>query len=324
MKLKQGVFGLIILASAFLAGGCKKSIIMYAGRFTKGDEKGLYVFEFNKRNGSLMLKSMEDVGPGPSFFCFSRDRNLLYVINEVMEFRDNSGGGLTTLRLNNSDDMQFEKLNEMVLPYGGPCHISISAGGGHLLVANYPKGSVVVVKLNKDGVPEKITDTILYVKEEPGRSHAHMIKHDPAGKFVYVADLGLDRVLSYNLDTLQGKLIEDENGAAFLPEGSGPRHFVFNSNGSVMYLINELGSTITVFNADKNCGTLNEAQTVKTISEDYIEKITVPKLLWGKMAGSFMVRTGVKIQLWSSEYFLTVSLNRKEGFPAGETGREIL
>jgi len=78
-------------------------------------------------------------------------------------------------------------------------------------------------------------------------------------------------VLCYRLDTLKGELVESESGAALLPEGSGPRHFVFNADGSVMYLINELGSTITVFNVDKNSGALDAVQTMKTISEDYIE-----------------------------------------------------
>lgn len=271
MKPGGTIIILLILISALFTGGCGKNELLYAGRFTKGDEKGLYVFKFNKKTGSLKLKSKEDAGPSPSFFCFNPNRNLLYVINEVMEFRGIFGGGLTTVRLNTETGQVKEKLNEIIVPYAGPCHISLSAEGNHILIANYPNGSVAVVRLEKDGIPELITDTILYVKEEPDRSHAHMIKNDPAGKYVYVTDLGLDRVVAYTLDTIKGELLQTENGITELPQGSGPRHFVFNNDGSVMYLINELGSTITVFRVDSQTGVLTSVQTVNTIAEDYIE-----------------------------------------------------
>ncbi|MGQ9619608.1 MAG: lactonase family protein [Bacteroidales bacterium] len=271
MKAKTLILVLLISATCLLSAGCKKTKLLYAGRFTKGDEKGLYVFNFNLKSGSLKLKSQEDAGTSPSFFCFGYDKSLLYVINEVMEFKGSFGGGLTALKINPETGKVMEKLNEMIIPYAGPCYISLSADGGHILIANYPNGSVVVVRLDNDGIPDEITDTILYVKEEPDRSHAHMIKHDPAGKYIYVTDLGLDRIVIYTLDTLKGELIQAEDGIVELPQGSGPRHLTFNKDGSVMYVINELGSTITVFNVDRETGMLSPVQTVKTISDDYIE-----------------------------------------------------
>ncbi len=208
MKIHSVLSIAAILISVVFSTGCDKTEILYAGRFTKGDEKGLNIFEFNTRNGSLTLKSQEDVGPSPSFFCLSKNKDLLYVINEVMEFKGNFGGGLTTLSINPETGAIAEKINEMLIPWAGPCYISLSADTKHLLIANYPNGSVVVVKLNNKGIPETISDTILYVKEEPDRSHAHMIQHDPSGKFIYVADLGLDRIIAYEFDTVNGKLIE--------------------------------------------------------------------------------------------------------------------
>jgi len=271
MKIKS----VLIIAALLILGvfftGCDKTEILYAGRFTKGDEKGLYVFEFNTRNGSLTLKSQEDVGPSPSFFCLSKNKALLYALNEVMEFKGNFGGGLTTLRINPGTGAIAEKINEMLIPWAGPCYISLSADTKHLLIANYPNGSVVVVKLNNEGIPETISDTILYVREEPDRSHAHMIKHDQAGKYIYVTDLGLDRIITYRLDTVMGILVETENGITTLPKGSGPRHFVFNTDGSKLYAINELASTIAVFDVDETTGTLLPVQTLKTTSDDFIE-----------------------------------------------------
>ncbi len=79
-----------------------------------------------------------------------------------------------------------------------------------------------------------------------------MILGDPAGKKVYVTDLGLDRIIIYDFDKSSGNLNQAENGLVQLPDGIGPRHFVFNANGSNLYVINELGSKMLVFNIKEN------------------------------------------------------------------------
>ena len=77
-----------------------------------------------------------------------------------------------------------------------------------------------------------------------------MIIPDPAGKRIYLTDLGLDRIVIYNFDPISGKLKQINNGIVNLPKGSGPRHFVFNSDGTKMYVISELNSTVSVFDVD--------------------------------------------------------------------------
>jgi 6-phosphogluconolactonase len=262
-------FTLAIIFIGFFLTSCKKEYKLFVGGFTtKAGEKSMSVFNFNATNGKLKLITESDVGPSPSYFCYSEKNKMFYVLNEVMEFNGKFGGGLTTLKYDDKTN-QFEKKNEILIPYGGPCYISMSADSGYLFTANYPNGSVTVVKLDNDGIPETITDTILYVKEEPDRSHAHMILQDPDGKYVYVTDLGLDRVVVYDFNKENGKLNQIENGIATLPQKSGPRHFTFNADGSKLYVINELGSIMTVFDVDKNQG-LKLIQTLPTKKDDLI------------------------------------------------------
>jgi len=262
--------GIVLILAGFALTSCKKEYKLFVGGFTTNEgEKAMSVFNFNAGNGKLKLISESDIGPSPSYFCFSEKNKMFYVINEVMEFKGQFGGGLTTFKYDDESNL-FEKQNEMLIPYAGPCYISMSADSGYLFIANYPNGSVAVVRLDNNGIPETITDTILYVREEPDRSHAHMILHDPAGKYVYVSDLGLDRVVVYDFDKGNGKLTQIENGIASLPQRSGPRHFTFNADGSKIYLINELGSTMTVFDVDENKG-LKLIQTLPTKKDDLIE-----------------------------------------------------
>jgi 6-phosphogluconolactonase len=250
----------------FLAG-CNNESHLFVGGYTKPGAKGMSVLEFNNRNGNLKMVSQSDVGPNPSYFCYSEKRRLAYVLNEVMEFNGVSGGGLSTFSFDEKGGT-FEKKNELLIPYGGPCFISISPDSGFLFVASYPNGSVSVVKLDGNGLPEVVTDTILFSKNAPDKSHAHMMKADPSGKKIYVTDLGLDRITVYDFNKTTGKLTLAETGTIDLPKGSGPRHFEFNSDGTKLYLINELGKTIMVFNNDEKKG-LHLVQTLSTVRKDF-------------------------------------------------------
>jgi len=163
---------------------------------------------------------------------------------------------------------RFEKKSEIVVPYGGPCHLSVSPDGGFIFVANYTTGSVAVVKLDEEGIPALISDTIRYDKEGNARPRAHMIKADPAGKHVFVTDLGLNKVYIYDFDKTSGSLRQDTKKTIMIPEGYGPRHFVFNADGSRLYLINEYGGKVMFFSVDETEG-LKLEQTIPTVREGF-------------------------------------------------------
>ncbi|MCU0457417.1 MAG: lactonase family protein [Bacteroidales bacterium] len=112
-------------------------------------------------------------------------------------------------------------------------------------------------------------------------SHPHMISHDPAGKYVYLADLGLNRLMVFSFDKEKGRLIPLEKGITELPRRSGPRHFIFSHDGSILYVINELGSTIMVFRTGTD-GQLNLVQTVPTVREGFEGRNSCAGIVAGK------------------------------------------
>jgi 6-phosphogluconolactonase len=240
---------------------------LLAGRYTDDGGKGLLLFDMNSATGGIKLISEADAGPNPSYFCFSKKHGLIYAANEVMEFNGIKSGGLTTLKYESSTG-SIEKKDERPVPNGGPCYISLSSEEDFLFMANYMGGSVAVIKLGKDGIPVSITDTIIYNEESGKASHAHMIATNPSGERVYVTDLGLDRIMIYNLDHKTGKLDQIKNGIVNLAKGAGPRHFVFSNDGSKMYVICELNSTISAFSVSDN-GELTPIQTISTLDKDF-------------------------------------------------------
>jgi 6-phosphogluconolactonase len=255
----------IIMMSS--TSGYGQPIRLFAGTYTEKGEKGMYLFDLNREQGTFKLLSEADAGPSPSYFCISRKKNLIYAADEVMEFNGAKGGGVTALRYT-PETGTIEKVKDLLVPDGGPCFISLSPGEDYLLMASYSSSSIAVVKLDEKGIPLMVTDTISFPVEDGKVSHPHMISFDPAGKKVYLTDLGLDHIVIYDFDPVEGHLKQIENGIVKLPAGSGPRHFVFNAAGTKLYVIFELNSTISVFDVDGNGG-LKRIQTLSTLSPEF-------------------------------------------------------
>jgi 6-phosphogluconolactonase len=256
---------LLIIISSFSASNGQ--IRLFAGTYTEGAQKGFFIFDLDREAGTFKLVSGNDAGPNPSYFCISNKKGIIYAANEVEEFNGTKGGGVTALRYDDKTGVAV-KIGELAVPNGGPAFIAISPDDDFLFLANYSGGSVAVVKLNEKGIPVSVTDTRIYQGGEGTVSHAHMVSFNPSGTKVCLTDLGLDRVVIYDFDASNGKLKEIQNGIAELPKGSGPRHFVYNADGSKLYVINELNSTITFFNVNRN-GALTQVQTVSTLREGF-------------------------------------------------------
>jgi 6-phosphogluconolactonase len=278
---------------ATLISGCSQKTRMVAGGFSENGENGISIFDFNSTKGTMELISSFNAGPNPSYLCISEKNKLIYAINEVSEFNGVRGGGVTAVRyVNNFENLT--KAGEIPVPNGGPCFISLTPCGKYLLVANYGGGSVAVVKLGATGIPEAVTDTIIYTdtvlyRKDIKVSHAHMIGFDPSGEKVYVTDLGLDRIMIYSLNYESGKLIPlSEKGIALAPY-TGPRHFVFNSEGTMLYVMGELNSAVTVFRVGGPLG-LREVQTISALGQGFTGKNSSADIHIGK-SGKFLYAT---------------------------------
>ncbi len=103
MRYYIKIIGIVLTLASFALSSCKKEYKLFVGGFTTSDgEKAMSVFNFNAANGKLKLISESDVGPSPSYFCFSEKNKMFYVINEVWEFKGQFGGGLTTFKYDDS------------------------------------------------------------------------------------------------------------------------------------------------------------------------------------------------------------------------------
>ena len=163
-------------------------------------------------------------------------------------------------------------LNQQTSGGSGPAHLAADRTGANVLVANYGGGSIEVLPVDKDGRLKPATAFVQHTGSsvDPQRQkepHAHYIGVDPANRFAYVADLGLDKILIYRFDAAKGTLTPNDPPFASVKPGSGPRHLAMDPKGRFVYLINEMSCTVTVFSRDAEHGGLKELQTISTLPD---------------------------------------------------------
>ena len=148
------------------------------------------------------------------------------------------------------------------------------ATGGSVLVANYGSGSVAALPVQDDGSLSPAASFVAHVGSsvDPARQqgpHAHCIVISPDNRFAYAADLGLDQILAYRLDATHATLSSNWQAFVRTPPGAGPRHLTFHPSRPQIYVINELGNSITRFDCQADSGLLVERQTISTLPDDF-------------------------------------------------------
>ncbi len=238
----------------------KPMYTLFVGTYTDGDSEGIYTYTFDANTGELSNQKLAAKLTNPSYLAISEDKSNLYAVQETDDF-DSLGGGVTAFRLN-KDVLELQ--NSMGTQGAHPCHVSLSSDG-LLAAANYTGGNVSIFSLNDDG---SLAENPQVIDHKPldsvKTSHAHMAQFNIDG--LMVTDLGLDAVKRYRKE--EGKFVPAEQNSIPFEDGAGPRHFTFGNDGQLLYVINELNSTISVFERVEN-GNYQEVQVVPTLAPDF-------------------------------------------------------
>src|SRR5262249_55194570 len=142
------------------------------------------------------------------------------------------------------------------------------------LVANYTSGSVAALPVRNDGSLGEPTSFVQHKgssvnPERQKAAHAHCIVVSPDNRYALSADLGMDQVVVYRLDPASSTLTPSQQSLVRTAPGMGPRHLTFRPNGRQVYVINELGNSVTLFDYEPATGQLIERQTISTLPKDF-------------------------------------------------------
>jgi 6-phosphogluconolactonase len=239
------------------------------GRILQGKGEGIYVYRMDQSSGALELAGKATGIVNPSYLAIHSTRQCLYAVNELKTYAGQPTGTISAFATDPRTG-KLEFLNTRLTHGTDPCHVALDTQGKYVFVANFMSGSVCILPVLDDGSLGEATDFIQHHGSslDPVRQkgpHAHSATLDPADRFVFIPDLGLDKVMVYKFDPQRGRLQPNEVPWIALRPGAGPRHMAFHPGGGFAYLINELDSTVAVLSYDRGRGTFTELQIASTL-----------------------------------------------------------
>lgn len=242
--------------------------LIFISAFAAGDEGAIHAYRLSSKTGQLTALHRTTDAEHPFFIAISPNQRFLYAIHAVA-FGGDEHEQVAAYEIEGSSG-QLNLLNRQSSLGSASCYLHVDATGQTVLVANYSTGSVAALAVEANGALSKESSFIQHVGSsvDPARQkgpYAHCIVASPDNRFVFAADLGLDKILCYRLDPKTSTLSTNRQPFARTPPGVGPRHLTFHPNGKHLFAINELKNSVTRFDYDARTGTLIERQTIPTL-----------------------------------------------------------
>ena len=247
------------------------SMYAYVGSFTTAQRKargdGIHVYRADPATGAWT--HVQHIGDlvNPSYLALSHDQRFLYSVHGDEDYA-------TAFALDPATG-QARLLNRAATGGKNGVRGAVDPSGKFLVMANYASGSVAVLPIGPDG-SLKDQHQLVQLPGDPGphkveqtSSHPHDVVFDPSGRFVLVPDKGLDRVFVFRFDRDSGRLAPTEQGSVKSRPGAGPRHLAFHPKLPIVWVLNELDSTVTTYNWDGEHGALTPRQVITTLPTDF-------------------------------------------------------
>lgn len=230
--------------------------LMFVGSYTWKDNPGIQVYTYDQSTGSTQyVRSVKH--PNASYMVSTPDQQYLYVLSE-----ENQTGSVTSYAVDKVTG-NLQLLNKQNIIGQGPCYVSYHIPSKTVYTANYSSGSVTVFKTNADGSLKPASQHVVYSGSSINASrqekpHAHCAVVSPDNQYLYVSDLGTDIINRHKINA--NGSIEEKPIQFKIEAGNGPRHIVFNNQGSFAYSINEMKGSVDVFALQQ--GDLKKIQTI--------------------------------------------------------------
>jgi len=248
-----------------------KEPLVFISAFAKGEQGAIHAYNLVKGKLKLIHRTI-DV-EHPFFMAVTRDNKYLYSIH-AKQFGGKKNEQIAAYKILGRTG-KLRLLNRQSALGTAACYLDVDSSGKTVLVANYATGSVASLPIRKDGSLGPASSFVQHKggsnvdKSRQMAAHAHCFVISPDNRFAFAADLGLDQVLAYRLNSEKAKLSANAQPFVRTPPGAGPRHLTFHPGGKAMYVINELANSVTHFSYSPDSGLLIERQTISTLPKDF-------------------------------------------------------
>jgi 6-phosphogluconolactonase len=241
------------------------SLTRPAPNYREANGKGISTLRLDPESGQLTEVAVFSGIDDTSWLTLDPSRRRLYAVCEE------PGGDQSLVASFAVDEAgKLSEINRVKTGGQTACHMSLTPDRRFLLVANYnaivpqgaADGAIAVFPIGEKGELLQASSLIHHEGSGPNkarqeRSHAHCILPSPDGRFVYVTDLGMDRIFVYAL-ARDGKLTQRPASDFSVGPGIGPRHLAFAPDGRRLFMVSELTPTVMSFAVDTATGALAE------------------------------------------------------------------
>jgi len=222
--------------------------------------RGIYTATLDSASGALEIRG--DVAPvdNPSYMAWDARSELLFAVSES----SNGPSQLSSYRLGEQGLCLVDRLT---IAGVACCHVSTQFG--RIFCSSYMSGSLIVCSHNQGLL--SFEARFSYQGHGPNKqrqetSHIHQAIVSPENNWLYLCDLGADKIWCHRL---KASLAAAES---FTPvsAGAGPRHMVFHQTLPCAYALCELSAELLVFDYQATSGVLTKRQRLNTLPDDFI------------------------------------------------------
>lgn len=258
---------LLIMGSVMMVKPADENYLL-VGTYTSDKSEGIYVYKFRSSDGSF-----KEVGhvktSNASYLAVSPNGKFVYATNE--NGKDDNGGEVSAFSFDKTNG-QLTLLNKQLSGGDHPCYVTVDKSGKWVIAGNYSSGTLSVFPVQTDGSLGTASQQIQHKgsgpnKDRQDKPHVHCTVLSDDNRWLYVSDLGIDKVMIYAFDESTGKLTPATTGNVSVTPGAGPRHLVFHPSNRFAYLVEEMSGHVSAYS--HNAGELKSIQRVSLLPEGF-------------------------------------------------------
>ncbi len=271
----SALFILLSLISNSQTVTMQNALHFYVGTYTDSGSEGIYRFGLDTITGKLHSNGLAVLSENPSYLALTKSGNQLLAVRETLDKQNQAMGYVELFNIDNSGNLS--SVNMVSSGGAHPCHVAVNADGA-VIASNYTGGNVASFRIGPNGELSEALSVDQHSGSGPvvGRQegpHVHSALFEPNGKRIFVADLGTDQLKVYTLDKSTFALKPYRFPEIKMAPGSGPRHMAIHPNRKLLFVANELNSSVTVVALSEK-GNFKVLETVSTLPADFSKKNT--------------------------------------------------
>lgn len=246
---------------------------LYLGSYTQAHPfvpnargEGILVCGFDSHTGKLKLRQRVGGVLNPTYLALDETGTHVLAVSENFD----ATGAVHVFR--RQPDGRLSAAGAQPAEGRAMCHVCVMPGG-LICATSYTDGKVAVFRF-RDGMLGPCEKLFCYEGKSVNAarqesSHAHQAVMSPDARWLYVCDLGADRIWGHVFDNGKGGIAPASPESVATPAGSGPRHLVFHPSVPRAYVICELTAHLLTYNWDASTGRLTLIDDQPSLPRDW-------------------------------------------------------